>query len=93
MDSTREPFEPQTHSFLVRLWLEKTTTQDGEAVWRGHITHVASGTRHYVKHPSKIVAVIATYLYPADSTMSWRDRIEQWLTCTWLSLTGRNRHL
>lgn len=93
MDSTRTPFESQTHSFLVRFWLEKAPTQDSHAVWRGHITHVASGTRRSLKHPSKVTEFIALYLYQADREYSWRYRIGRWFTRTWQGCTGRDWHV
>ena len=54
--------EPYTHSFVVKVWLEETVEEAGRAKWRGHITHVPSGERRYVKDLDEITAFIAPYL-------------------------------
>ena len=53
-----DSFESVTHSFVVRIWLE----EDDRATWRGHITHVPSGDRHYVEGLCDIVDFIAPYV-------------------------------
>jgi hypothetical protein len=54
--------EFNTHSFIVKIWLEETTEEAGQATWRGHITHVPSGERRYVQDLGDIAAFIAPYL-------------------------------
>jgi hypothetical protein len=54
--------ETQTHSFIVKIWLEETAEESGGAAWRGHITHVPSGDRHYLQDLDAIAAIIAPYL-------------------------------
>ncbi len=54
--------ELDTHSFIVKLWLEETAEENGRATWRGHITHVPSGTRRYLKDLEDIVSFIKPYL-------------------------------
>jgi hypothetical protein len=53
--------EARSHSFVVRLWLDEVSTS-GRALWRGHVTHVASGRRRYVQRLSDITSFIAPYL-------------------------------
>jgi hypothetical protein len=60
-----EDFEKNTHSFIVKIWLEETAEEAGEvdqATWHGYITHVASGERRYLKNLEEITAFIAPYL-------------------------------
>jgi hypothetical protein len=52
----------ETHSFIVKLWLEETAEEAGQDVWRGHITHVPSGERRYLKSLRAIEAFIAPHL-------------------------------
>jgi hypothetical protein len=52
----------ETHSFIVKLWLEETAEEAGRDVWRGHITHVPSGERRYLKNLDAIETFIAPYL-------------------------------
>jgi hypothetical protein len=54
--------ESNIHSFIVRVWLEEITSEAGEAAWRGHITHVASGKRRYLQELDAIAAFIAPYI-------------------------------
>jgi hypothetical protein len=54
--------EGYTHSFIVKIWLEETAEEAGRATWRGHITHVPSGERRYLKKLDEITAFIRPYL-------------------------------
>lgn len=54
--------EFNTHSFIVKVWLEETAEEAGHAVWRGHITHVPSGERRYFKDLDEIQVFIVRYL-------------------------------
>jgi hypothetical protein len=84
----QQPFEPQTHSFLVRYWREQAVNQAGQQVWRGHVTHVASGARRYIQHHSEVVPFIGAYLQPPDQAPTRRQRLGQWFRRLW---PGRNR--
>jgi hypothetical protein len=57
-----ELFEANTHPFIIKIWLEETADEAGVATWRGHITHVPSGTRRYVERLADITAFIVPYL-------------------------------
>jgi hypothetical protein len=57
-----ETFEANTHPFIIKIWLEETAEEAGQAVWRGHITHVPSGERRYIADLSDITAFIVPYL-------------------------------
>lgn len=72
-------FEDNTHSFVVKIWLERTTREIGDATWRGHITHVPSGERRYLKDLHEILAFIAPYLEKMGVKPSLRRRVKRWL--------------
>jgi hypothetical protein len=55
-------YESNTHSFIVKIWLEETAEEAGQATWRGHITHVSDGERRYLKDLDGITAFIAPHL-------------------------------
>lgn len=55
-------FDSNTHSFIIKIWLEETASEAGQARWRGHITHVSGGERRYLKDLDDITAFIALYL-------------------------------
>lgn len=54
--------EANTHSFVIRIWLEEQASRQGRARWRGHVTHVSSGARRHVERLSEISRFIGTYL-------------------------------
>lgn len=56
-----------TLSFIVRLWLEEAADEAGQPVWRGHVTHVATGQRHHFSDPERIAEIIRPYLAEATS--------------------------
>lgn len=51
-----------TQSFIVKIWLEETAEEAGRATWRGHITHVPSNERRYLKNLDEIESFITPYL-------------------------------
>lgn len=57
-----ETLEPDIHSFIIKIWLKEVSEQSGRAGWRGHITHVPSGRRRYLRDLDEIVAFIYPYL-------------------------------
>ena len=44
-----DQYEANTHPFVVKVWLEETAAEAGQATWRGYITHVPSGERRYLE--------------------------------------------
>ena len=71
--------EGQTHSFIVRIWLEETFEETGNARWRGHITHVASRERRYLEDLSDIGIFILPYLDSMKVRSGLRWRVWKWL--------------
>lgn len=55
-----DPYE--SHSFIVKIWLEESLEEADEAAWRGHITHVPSQERRYLNTLDDIIDVIGPYL-------------------------------
>ncbi|MCB8983631.1 MAG: hypothetical protein H6659_07390 [Ardenticatenaceae bacterium] len=49
-------------SFIIRVWIEEPASNDHPAVWRGHITHVPTGRRKYIRDLHQIAQIIAPYL-------------------------------
>jgi hypothetical protein len=54
--------EDESHTFIVKIWLEETLEESGKAKWRGYITHVLSGKRGYFEELRKIIDFIMPYL-------------------------------
>ncbi len=57
-----ESLEPDSHSFIIKIWLEETDEESGQPIWRGHITHVPGGERRYLKDLDGVPAFIEPYL-------------------------------
>lgn len=51
-----------TQSFVVMLWMELPDEGSNFSSWRGHITHVLSGQRHYLEKFKDIEGFISPYL-------------------------------
>lgn len=68
-------FERTTHSFIVRIWLERVAEEGEEQIWRGHITHVPGGERIAFDHLEELNAFIASFLErPRGSGSGGRHR-------------------
>ncbi len=55
-----DPYE--SHSFIVKIWLEESLEEAEDAVWRGHITHVPSQERRYLQTLDDLIDTIGPYL-------------------------------
>lgn len=54
--------EPDSQSFIVKVWVEERAGKAGRGVWHGYITHVWSHERRYLKDLDEIADFIAPYL-------------------------------
>lgn len=72
--------EFNTHSFVVKIWLEEPAENHHTGKWRGHITHVPSGERRYLKSLGEIIAFIVPYLVSMGVRLEgyWRLRSLLW---------------
>jgi hypothetical protein len=57
-----DSLEPGAQSFIVKVWVEDNTEAGGRGQFRGHITHVTSHERRYLKNLGEIEEFIAPYL-------------------------------
>lgn len=71
--------ESNVHSFIVKLWREEADGQADQGNWRGHVTHVPSGERHYIKNPYEITRIITPYLQVEGDWSGWWRRLWHWL--------------
>jgi hypothetical protein len=71
-----DEIESESQSFIVKVWVEERAVGESRGVWRGHITHVSSGKRRYLKNLGEIGDVIAPYLEAmgVQLGMRWRRR-------------------
>jgi hypothetical protein len=54
--------EQKVQSYIVKIWIEETICERGKGAWRGYITHVSSGERHYVKSIDEITNFFQQHL-------------------------------
>jgi hypothetical protein len=67
--------EPDVHSFIIKLRLEKALREAGPTTWHGYITHVPSGARSYLRDLDGIAAFITPYLEAAGVKTGLRRRV------------------
>lgn len=74
-----DSLDSTTQSFIVKVWIEEDAEEKSQDVWYGHITHVLSGERHYLKNLDQIQDVIAPYLEEMGVRLGMRWRVKRWL--------------
>ena len=71
-------YDPHTHSFITKIWLEEEADETGRAVWRGTITHVPGGERRYLRTLNDVVTFIAPFVESMGVRLSLVWRIKKW---------------
>ena len=71
--------ESGTQSFVIKVWLEDTGEETARATWRGHITHVPSGERRYLKNLEEVTAFIAAHLETMTTKTQAHGWSERWI--------------
>jgi hypothetical protein len=74
-----EALESTSQSFIVKVWVEERAQEGGRGTWRGHITHVPSGERRYLKNLDEIGDFISPYLEAMYVKLGTRWRMRHWL--------------
>ena len=49
-------------SFIIRIWVEEQAESHDAKGWRGHITHVPTGKKHYLNGLDDISSFMRPYL-------------------------------
>jgi hypothetical protein len=70
--------EPNTQAFIVRIWREQAGHRPDQVIWRGHITHVPSGERCYLKRLDDIFTFMVPHLLDKGIPLGWRWRLWRW---------------
>ena len=74
-----DSLEPDAQSFIVKVWVEDDSETGGQSIWRGHITHVPSHERHYLKNLGEIEDFIAPHLEAMGVKLGIRWRVRRWM--------------
>lgn len=72
--------EPQSHTFLIRIWIEGVPQEAGRLSWRGHVTHLPDEERCRVETFEEITRFMRGYvggeMGGAGTTTSSREGVE-----------------
>jgi len=71
--------EPETQSFIVKVWVEDSAKDAGQGVWHDHITHIPGHERRYLKNLGEIEDFIAPHLEEMGVQLGIRWRMRRWL--------------
>jgi hypothetical protein len=71
--------ESTTHAFVVRIWLEDSAGAPGRGTWRGHVTHVMSGDRRYLRSLEGLSLYLLPYLEAMGARIELYWRLRRWL--------------
>ena len=70
--------EANTHSFIVKIWLDDNSRRINQVTWRGHITHIPSGERHFITDLNEIQRYISPYLESMGVKRGLSARLRSW---------------
>jgi hypothetical protein len=82
--------ELNTHSFVVKIWIEETAAETKNPLWRGHITHVPSGSRRYLSRLSGILSFVKPYLKDMGIRFNLRSYLRNQFK-RWMNTQSRKR--
>lgn len=74
-----EPIQPQTHSFIIKVWREESSDAPHTVCWRGQITHVPSGKRHYFTNLWAIPLFLVPFLQGLHTHVALSWQLLSWL--------------
>lgn len=74
-----DSLETGVNSFVIKIWLEDSADESGHPVWRGRITHVASGQHRFIVHLDEINSFIWPYLEKMGVRPKFYRRLVRWL--------------
>jgi len=74
-----DPFEANTHVFIVRIWLEPRDSATATPEWRAVIEHAPTRQQRYLNDLNVIPEFIKPYLQQMGVKFGWRERIHRQL--------------
>jgi len=82
--------QPDTHSFIVKVWLERAGDLPAVSAWRGRVTHVPSGQMCSFTDLGEIAAFIAPYLERVGAPVAGSGKFRRWWGA-WRARQSRKR--
>lgn len=77
-NGSHEQSESTTHSFIIKISIEKIAGETDQARWYGYLTHVPSEERRYFKDLFEILDFITPYLESAHVRLGAYHWLSQW---------------
>ena len=71
--------ESTRQSFILRVWVERTAEEAGQATWRGRIVHVPSGVQAFVDDLDQVGLFVAGYLGRMGVRLTPYWRFKRWI--------------
>lgn len=71
--------EPDSQSFIIKVWIEEKASASSQDVWRGHIVAVSNGEKRYLQDLDEIAGFITPYLREMGVRLGVSWRIRRWL--------------
>jgi hypothetical protein len=72
-----------SHSFIVKVWLEQSLEEAEKATWRGSITHVGTRRSAYFQTLDAVASFVAPYLTAMGVEFGLgariKRRLDRWL--------------
>jgi hypothetical protein len=72
-----DSLEPDSQSFIVKVWVEDNNEAGSQGKFRGHITHVTSHERRYLDKLGDIEDFITPYLQVMGVKLGIRWRVRR----------------
>jgi hypothetical protein len=72
-------FEFNTQSFILKIWIEEIPEESRTPTWRGHITHVPTGERRYLKSLNDVANFVIPYMARMGVRPAPARRIGEWI--------------
>jgi len=72
--------EPNSHSFILKVWLIDPDKTEDKQNWRGYLTHVASDRRRYFNNLLEMNTLLIPYLKGMGIKLPYWWRAYRWLT-------------
>ena len=72
-------YESNTQSFIIKIWTEEAANRFQRVVWRGQITHVASGERRYLTDLDQVTSFVSKFLREMGVEPGRFGRVRRWL--------------
>lgn len=74
-----DSIQSNTHSFIIKVWVNEPGQTSEPIVWRGRITHVPSGHVQHFVSVDEISTFVMPYLQQLGVKPTWSWKIRHWL--------------